>query len=102
MDIAPSAWISSSAYIDRTYPKGIHIEADCIIEDEASVLTHDMTRGIYLDTTIGKGSVIGARAIIMPGVTIGAGSVIDPGAVVIRDVGPGSHMRGNPAKPVDD
>ncbi|MDT0509455.1 DapH/DapD/GlmU-related protein [Novosphingobium sp. MMS21-SN21R] len=100
MDIHRSAWIAPTALIDRTWPKGIHIAAGCVIDHQAVVLTHDMTRGVYLDTRIGEGTRIGARTIIMPGVTIGANCIIEPGSVVNRDVPDGSHMMGNPAKPV--
>ena len=102
MDIDPSAWIAPTAYIDRTWPRGIHIGAGCVIEDEASVLTHDMTRGVYFDTYIGDGSNIGQRAIVLPGITVGENCTVDPGAVVIRDLPAGSHVRGNPAKPVEE
>jgi acetyltransferase-like isoleucine patch superfamily enzyme len=98
MDIHPSARIAATALIDRTWPRGIHIEAGCVVDEEAVILTHDMTRGIYLDTRIGERSRLGARVIIMPGVTVGAGSVVAPGAVVIRDVPPGSYVLGNPAE----
>jgi hypothetical protein len=54
-DIHPSAWIAETALIDRTWPKGVHIEADCFIDEEAVVLTHDMTRGIYVDTRDRRG-----------------------------------------------
>ncbi len=101
MEIHKSAWIASSAYIDRTWPRGIRIGEDCVVDEEASILTHDMTRGVYLDTHIGRGTKIGARAIIMPGITIGEGCKIEPGSVVIRDLEAGAHVRGNPAKPVE-
>jgi acetyltransferase-like isoleucine patch superfamily enzyme len=97
MDIHPSARIAPSALIDRTWPRGIHIAEGCVIDEEAVVLTHDMTRGIYLDTRLEAGCLLGARAIIMPGVTVGQDSIIAPGAVVIRDVPPRSIATGNPA-----
>lgn len=100
-DIHPSAWIAETALIDRTWPKGVHIEADCFIDEEAVVLTHDMTRGIYVDTRIGAGSIVGARAIIMPGITVGKNCTILPGTLVNRDLADGSVVGGNPAKPVD-
>jgi acetyltransferase-like isoleucine patch superfamily enzyme len=96
-DIHPSARIATTALIDRTWPKGVHIEADCVIEEEAVVLAHDMTRGLYLDTRIGARTSLGARSIVMPGITIGPDCVIAPGAVVTRDVPAGSYAVGNPA-----
>lgn len=98
MDIHPTAKIDPSALIDRTWPRGIHIGARCVIEEQAVVLTHDMTRGLYLDTRLGDGCHIAARAIIMPGTTVGEGAVVAPGAVVIRDVPPGAYAIGNPAE----
>lgn len=104
MDIHPSAWIAASALIDRTWPRGIHIGADCVIAEEAVVLTHDMTRGIYMDTRIGDGTTVGARAIIMPGITVGRNCTILPGTLVNRDLPDGTMVAGNPARivPPDD
>lgn len=102
MDIHPSAWIASTSYIDRTWPKGIHIAADCLIDHAAVVLTHDLTRGVYLDTRIGTGTTIGARAIIFPGVTIGSGCRIEPGSVVTHDVPDNARTAGNPARILDE
>ena len=42
--------------------------------------------------------LIGAGAIILPGVRIGAGAMIAAGAVVTRDVLPGGLVKGMPAK----
>lgn len=101
MDIHPTAWIAATALIDRTWPRGIHIGADCVIAEEAVVLTHDMTRGIYMDTRIGEGTTIGARAIIMPGITVGRNCTILPGTLVNRDLPDGAVVAGNPARPVE-
>lgn len=101
MDIDPSAWIASTALIDRTWPKGIHIGPHCFIDHHAVVLTHDLTRGLYLDTSIGARSVVGVRAIILPGVQIGEDCDIAPGALVNRDVPSGARVCGNPARIVE-
>ena len=44
------------------------------------------------------GELIGAWAIILPGVTIGEGAVVAAGAVVTKDVEPFIVVGGNPAK----
>ena len=97
MDIDASAWIAPTALIDRTWPKGVHIGAGCVLGEEVVVLCHDLTRGLYLDTRIGDGTLVGARAIVLPGITVGRNCVIQPGALVNRDV-PDDHIaEGNPA-----
>lgn len=98
MDIHPTAWIARSALMDRTWPSGLHVGAGCVIDEEAVLLTHDLTRGVYLDTWIGEDSVIGARAIVLPGVTVGRGCTVAPGALVTRDVPDDSLVVGNPGR----
>lgn len=46
---------------------------------------------------IGDDVWIGARVIILPGITIGRGSIIGAGAVVTKDVPPFTICAGNPA-----
>lgn len=98
MDIASSAVIEPSAYVDRTWPRGVHIGADCYLGEQAVLLTHDMVRGLYLDTRIGARTVLGARSVIMPGLIIGEDCRVAPGAVVIKDMPDASQAIGNPAQ----
>ena len=98
MDIRSSAVIASTAYIDRTWPKGIHIGDEAIIDEEAIILTHDMTRSVYRDTRIGCGCYVGPRAIILPGISVGDHATVAAGSVVTMDVPSGAIVAGSPAK----
>lgn len=98
MDVHPTVEMSLSAKLDMTFPKGIHIGEYSYLAFESKVLTHDRTRGLYVDTVIGKNCFIGGRSMILPGVTVGDGSIVGAGAVVTKDVQPGTIVAGNPAK----
>lgn len=98
MDIAPTAQCSLSCKFDLTFPKGVHIGAQSYVAFEARVMTHDMTRGLYLHTRIGKNCFIGGRSLILPGVEIGDNCVIGAGSVVTKSVPPRSLVVGNPAR----
>jgi acetyltransferase-like isoleucine patch superfamily enzyme len=98
MDIHPTAQFSLSAHFDRTHPQGVHIGARSWVANEAMILTHDRTRGLYLDTRIGENCFIGIRSTILPGITVGDGCVVAAGAVVTKDVPPGSIVAGNPGR----
>jgi maltose O-acetyltransferase len=49
---------------------------------------------------IGNDVLIGAGAIVLPGVRIGAGSIVGAGSVVMGNVQPGITVLGNPARSV--
>ena len=100
MDLDPTVQFSLSAYLDRTFPKGIHVGAHTWIALKSMVLSHDRVRGLYVHTRIGQNCFVGAGSIIMPGVQIGDGVVVAAGAVVVRDVPDGCIVAGNPAKVV--
>ncbi len=45
-----------------------------------------------------KGAIIGANAVLIPGVRIGARALVGAGSVVTKDVEPGAIVAGNPAR----
>lgn len=84
-----------------------HITGRCIIGDECfigpmvSMANHREPRHGFVDDevrgpTIGNRVLIGAGAIIMPGVTIGDDATIGAGALVIKDVPAGATVLGTP------
>nr|WP_033927463.1 DapH/DapD/GlmU-related protein [Sphingomonas sp. 35-24ZXX] len=98
MHIHPTVRLSTSAKLDRTYPRGIHIGAETYVAFGAAILSHDMIRALRTDTVIGRRCFIGARSIIMPGVTVGDSAIVAAGAVVTQDVPPNTIVGGNPAR----
>jgi len=76
-----------------------------LIGDEAILSAHKVEHNVVTlePIEIGDNVLIGARAIILPGVKIGANATIGAGAVVARGavIQPGETWAGNPAVKVD-
>ncbi len=98
MNIKGSSIISTSAKLDRTYPKGVNIGEKTYIAFGASILTHDFVTGRKVGTHIGSNCFIGARSIVLPGVRVGNNCIVGAGSVVTRDVPPFNIVAGNPAR----
>jgi len=98
MDIAKTAQFSLSAKFGKTFPAGIHVGPYSYVAFDCRILSHDMTRGLYLHTRIGANCFIGGRSLILPGIEIGDNCVIGAGSVVTKSVPPGSIVAGNPAR----
>ena len=101
MDIGPDCMISFSAKLDKSFPSGIHIGESTAVSFGSTILTHDYTRSIHVDTWIGKECQIGARSVIMPGVKIGDNCVVAVASVVMKDVPPNCLVAGNPARIIE-
>ncbi len=54
----------------------------------------------WTTTLVKRGAVIGAGAVILPGITIGQNARIGAGAVVTKDVPDNTTVAGNPACPI--
>jgi acetyltransferase-like isoleucine patch superfamily enzyme len=75
---------------------------NCFIGPMVTMANHREPRGGFVDAevrgpTIGNRVLIGAGAIIMPGVTIGDEVTIGAGALVVKDVPAGAVVLGTPA-----
>ena len=102
MDISKSARISWNSILDKTYPKGVHIDNETYVASGAIIFAHDYCRGLHVDTFIGKQCFIGANAIVMCGVTIGNNVIVGSGAVVTHDVPDNCIIAGNPARVIKE
>lgn len=83
----------------------IIIGSNCVLTG-CSILGHDastnrilgLTRSIIQPVVIEDDCFIGHGSIVLMGVTIGKGSIIGAGAIVTKDIEPGSVVGGNPAR----
>lgn len=101
MDIGKNCSVAKSATMERAYPKSVHIGDNSRVSIEAMVLGHDYFRGKeQSDTYIGHNTVIGGRAIVLPGLHIGNHVFVGAGSVVTKDIPDHCLVAGNPAKVV--
>lgn len=84
---------------------GIIVEDDVFIGPNATFANDKFPRSKRhlpqpVRTLIGKGSSIGAGAVILPGLTIAENAMVGAGSVVTKDVPPNAIVVGNPARVV--
>lgn len=82
---------------------GIHIANDVFIGPNVTFTNDKFPRSkVYLDksleTQIEEGASIGGGAVILPGIRIGKGSMVGAGAVVTKSVPPYAIVTGSPAR----
>ena len=86
-------------------PEGVTVEDDVFIGPSVT-FTNDKyppaMKSYWQATVVARGAVIGAGAVILPGVRIGEYAMVGAGAVVTHDVPSGVTVIGNPARPMDD
>ena len=98
MNIDKSARISYGAKLDKTNPKGVFIGEETYFASGAIIFTHDFSRGLKMNTYVGKRCFIGANSIIMPGVKIGDEVIVGSGSIVTKNIPSNCIIAGNPAK----
>ena len=88
---------------DVFWPERITVGDHAIIGYDATILCHEFLQDEYRvgDVVIGQEAMIGAGAVILPGVEIGAGAQVAANSLVTRDVPEGVTVAGVPAEPLD-
>ena len=89
---------------DVFWPELITVEDDAIIGYDATLLCHEFLQDEYRtgEVVVGERAMIGAGAIVLPGVEIGADAQVAANSLVVEDVPAGETVAGVPAEPLGD
>ncbi|MEE6210539.1 DapH/DapD/GlmU-related protein [Salarchaeum sp. III] len=103
MTVEPGASWGLEATPDVFWPHLITVEADAIVGYDATVLCHEFLQDEYRtgEVVVGERAMIGAGAIVLPGVEIGADAQVAANSLVAEDVPEGATVAGVPAEVVD-
>jgi acetyltransferase-like isoleucine patch superfamily enzyme len=88
---------------DVFWPELITVEDDAIIGYDATILCHEFLQDEYRTgpVVVGEQAMIGAGAIVLPGVEIGADAQVAANSLVTEDVPPETTVAGVPAERVE-
>ena len=89
---------------DVFWPEYITVEDNAIVGYDATLLCHEFLQEEYRtgEVVVGERAMIGAGAIVLPGVTIGADAQVAANSLVTEDVPPETTVAGVPAEPLGD
>ena len=84
---------------DVFWPDLITVEDHAIVGYDATILCHEFLQDEYRtgEVVVGERAMIGAGAVVLPGVHIGADASVAANSLVTRDVPPGTTVAGVPA-----
>jgi acetyltransferase-like isoleucine patch superfamily enzyme len=103
-EVGSGVSLALSATPDVFWPELIRIEDDAIVGYDATILCHEFLRDEYRtgEVVVGEGAMIGAEAVILPGVHIGKNARVAANSLVAEDVPEGATVAGVPAERVDE
>ncbi|MDG5775407.1 acyltransferase [Haloarculaceae archaeon H-GB2-1] len=89
---------------DVFWPNLVTVEDHAIIGYDATILCHEFLQEEYRtgEVVVGERAMIGAGAVVLPGVEIGAGAQVAANSLVVEDVPPDTTVAGVPAVPLDE
>jgi len=84
---------------DVFWPERIAVGDDAIVGYDATLLCHEFLQDEYRlgDVVVEDRAMIGAGAVVLPGVTVGEGAQVAANSLVAEDVPPGTTVAGVPA-----
>jgi maltose O-acetyltransferase len=87
---------------DVFWPDRIIVEDHAIVGYDATILCHEYLQSEYRvgEVVIGERAMIGAGAIVLPGVEVGTGARVAANSLVTEDVPSGATVAGVPAETV--
>ncbi len=100
--VGPRVCWGLEATADVFFPELITLGPDVTIGYDAVLLAHEFLTDEYRtgEVRIEAGAMVGAGAIILPGVEIGAGAQVAANSLVTGDVPPETTVMGVPAEPI--
>jgi acetyltransferase-like isoleucine patch superfamily enzyme len=100
--VGPGVAIGLEATPDVFWPELLTIRADAIVGYDATLLCHEFLQAEHRTgaVVIGERAMIGAGAVVLPGVEVGADAEVAANSLVTEDVPPGTTVAGVPARPV--
>jgi acetyltransferase-like isoleucine patch superfamily enzyme len=87
---------------DVFWPELITLGDDVVVGYDSVLLCHEFLQDEYRTgaVDVGDRAMIGAKAVVLPGVRIGADAEVAANSLVTRDVPPGTTVAGVPAQPM--
>ena len=100
--VGPGAAFALESTPDVFFPHLVTVEAHAIVGYDATILCHEFLQDEVRtgEVVVREGAMIGAGAIVLPGVEIGEDAQVAANSLVASDVPPGETVAGVPAEPV--
>jgi acetyltransferase-like isoleucine patch superfamily enzyme len=100
--VAPGVAWGLEATPDVFWPELVTLNADAVVGYDATLLCHEFLQDEYRtgEVVVGERAMVGAGAVVLPGVEVGADARVAANSLVADDVPPGTTVAGVPAEVV--